>query len=291
MRKIIGRCAVVAAMAIAVTGCQDTAGGKATRENVRPSGAASASASPSGALRAVQAAWTATKKADSARVRLTMTTNGMLGTGRMEMHGVQGWADVPTLDVTMRTSGSLKAKSTTMDLPDEQRIIMVGTRQYFDLGPELAKKMSGKRWVLLPAKQASGQAGVSGLGNDPAVQLAVLLQSKNVKHLGRETVDGTATEHYKGMVSMEEMAAVSPKAAAMSPEERKRLLEAARAARIEGYDTDVWLNASGYPVRMKVLIATPVGALTLDAHYSDFGKPAPVTEPMPGEVFDPTAQG
>ncbi|MEV8536402.1 hypothetical protein [Streptomyces sp. NPDC051211] len=291
--RVCAAVVAVVAVALGATACQGGEDGKAAGQSVRPSASATGTVAPSGTVQAVQAAWKQTEKAHSAKVRMTITTDGPLGAGRVEMSGVQGWGDVPAMDVTMRTTGSLKAESAAVKMPEDQRVIMLGTRQYLDIGPELANRTGGKRWMRMPDRTASSAQGAggapTGMSSDPAEQLGVLLHSPSVRHLGTETVDGTVAEHYKGLITFEEMAAVSPKAAAMPPERRQRTLDAARNARIKGYDTDVWLDRNGYPVRMKVVMDSPFGAVTLDGHYSGFGTPITISEPDAEDVFDPEA--
>ncbi|MFG2295194.1 hypothetical protein [Streptomyces sp. NPDC048603] len=294
VRSGVRAAAMAAVVALTATACQGGEGGGAAGDTaVRASASASGDTAPSGAAaQALQAAWQKTGKAYSAKVRMTITLGGDSGGGTVEMAGVQGWGDVPAMDVTMRFTGAMKPKSTSVRIPESQRMILLGTKRYADVGPELAERTGGKRWMRMhaPASAAPGPDGTpTGMSNDPAEQLGVLLHSPNLKHLGTEQVDGTATEHYKGLVTLEEMAAVSPRAAAMPAEQRQRVIAASRAVGITGYDMDVWLGGHGYPVRMKVIMDSPAGTFTIDGHYSDFGAPLTISEPDAEDVFDPAS--
>ncbi|MFF2792088.1 hypothetical protein ACFVT6_35940 [Streptomyces sp. NPDC058049] len=243
---------------------------------------------------ALAAAYKKTSAAKSAKFRMTMSMPASLGAGgTVEMTGVQGW-DPQVMDVTMK--GAPAPGSGT----DSMRVVMSNNVMFMEVpkGSPMTGSMEGKRWMKLDlnaAAQAAGDAealkklsGMNGMdqNQDPAKQLALLLSSPNVKHLGAEKVEGADAEHYKGTLSFEEMLAADESAKVLSDAERTQLIEATKKAGIKGYDMDVWLNKDGYPVHMKVGIGTPQGALNMDASYSDYGSEATVRTPPENETFD-----
>ncbi|MFB7261852.1 hypothetical protein ACFCXH_06765 [Streptomyces nojiriensis] len=243
---------------------------------------------------ALTAAYKKTSAAKSAKFRMTMSMPGSLGAGgTVEMTGVQGW-DPQIMDVTVK--GALAPGAGA----DSMRMVMSNNVMFMEVPKDspMTGGLEGKRWMKLDlnaAAQASGDAEalkkLSGMGSmdqnqDPAKQLALLLSSPNVKHLGAEKVEGADAEHYKGTLTFEEMLAADGSAKALSDAERAKLVEATKKAGIKGYDMDAWVDKDGYPVRMKVGIGTPQGTLNTDASYSDYGSAATVRTPPENETFD-----
>ncbi|MFJ3518284.1 hypothetical protein [Streptomyces sp. NPDC090131] len=294
-RKTIGAALAAVLLVGGATACENggkDGGGKAA--------APEASAQPErpvaggSATEALTAAYKKTSAAKSAKIRMTMSMPASAGAGgTVEMTGTQGW-DPQVMDITVKGAPTLGAGSESM------RMIMANNVMFMEVPKDspMADGLDGKRWMKLDitaAAQASGDAEamkkLSGMnamdGNqDPAKQLALLLSSPNVKHLGAEKVEGTDAEHYKGTLSFEEMLAANEPSKVLSEAERAALVEATKKAGIKGYDMDVWVNKDGYPVRMKVAIGTPQGTMNMDAHYSDYGSATTVATPPESETFD-----
>ncbi|WP_405439112.1 hypothetical protein OG373_17065 [Streptomyces avidinii] len=294
-KKTVGAALAAVLLVGGATACEngkkEDSGRAATGASAQPSKPAAGGS----ATEALAAAYKKTSAAKSAKVRMTMSMPASLGGGggTMEMTGTQGW-DPQVMDITMKGTLTPGAGAESM------RMIMSNNVMYMEVpkGSPMSEGLDGKRWMKLDvtaAAEASGDAEalkkLSGMGSmdrnqDPAKQLALLLSSPNVKHLGAEKVEGVDAEHYKGTVSFEEMLAVNESAKVLSEAERTKLVEATKKAGIKGYDMDVWLNKDGYPVHMKVGIGTPQGALNMDAYYSDYGSAATVRTPPENETFD-----
>ncbi|MBX9396263.1 hypothetical protein K4749_22370 [Streptomyces sp. TRM72054] len=251
----------------------------------------------SGSERTVQqvltAAYEKTAEAKSAKVEMTMSMpDAMDGGGEATMTGVMGW-DPTVMDVTMK--GSMLA--TEPGAPEQVRMIWRDNVMYMDMGAESAKDMDGKRWMkldLAAAAKASGDEAVakqmtSGLENmnqNPAEQLALLLESPNLKHVGSEKIDGVETEHYKGTLTVKEVLETNEGLDLLKPKEREQLLENIEKSGIKGYDTEVWVNEDDLPVRMDVGMKTPQGNVDMSMKFSDYGAKAEVEVPPAGETFD-----
>ncbi|MFC9815794.1 hypothetical protein ACFVJM_27415 [Streptomyces virginiae] len=298
-KKTVGAALAAVLLVGGATACES---GK--KDDAGKAAAPAASAQPSSpaaggnATEALTAAYKKTSAAKSAKVRMTMSMPASLGAGAagggtIEMTGVQGW-DPTVMDITMK-GGALSGAGA-----ESMRMIMANDVMFMEMPADspLSAGTEGKRWMkldLAAAAQASGDAEamkkLSGMGGmnqsqDPAKQLALLLASPNVKHVGAEKVEGTDAEHYKGTLSFEEMLAANQKAEALTAEERAKLVDAMKKAGIKGYDMDVWVNKDGYPVHMKVAMGMPQGAVNVDAHYSDYGSAATVQAPPASETFD-----
>ncbi|MCX5385026.1 hypothetical protein [Streptomyces sp. NBC_00083] len=286
--------AAVAVLVAGAAGCQS--GGDAKKADGAP-GKAAQQSSPKDARTALQAAYKKTSAAKSARVTMKMSVPaGAKGTagdagGDIEMSGVQSW-DPAAMDMTM--SGSAFAQAGE-DAPDKIRMIQLDNVMYMDMGSALSKEMQGKRWMKmdLGALADAGGAGASAPSltsgaekQDPAQQLAILTDSPNVKHLGTEQIDGVQAEHYKGTLTIDEMAASNQALDGMSAQDRKKLLDTAKQAGIKGYDTELWINKDGYPVQMNLGITMPEGKTSISAHYSDYGTKVAVAAPPAAQTID-----
>jgi hypothetical protein len=260
-----------------VAGCQDGDGARK---------AAEAPSKPQlqtheAVTKVIQAAYRKTSDAKSAKVRMTVTMPAAMdGGGTMEMTGVQGW-NPGVMDITMK--GSLMAAGDP-DAPEQMRMIVLGDAMYMDMGAEKAAEMDGKRWMKLD--QSKG-GGLGQMNQDPAQQLALLLESPNLKHVGAEKVNGVETQHYKGTLSFEQMLdANKAKSATLSKKEREKLIANVEKIGMKGYDTDVWVDAAGYPVRMVVDMTTAVGTVQIKGDYTDYGPKATVQAPPAKDTYD-----
>ncbi|MFD4117111.1 hypothetical protein ACFWSJ_27140 [Streptomyces niveus] len=242
------------------------------------------------------AAYEKTAAAKSAKVSMTMSMPqgmaGAAGGGDMEMSGVMGW-DPMMMDLTV-TGSMMQAEP---DAPDEIRMLWVKNAMYMDMGAEAAKDMDGKRWMkldLAAAAEASGDpavtkeltGGMENMNQDPAQQLALLLDSPNVKHVGSEKIDGVEARHYKGTLTVDEMLESNEGLDVLSAKERKDLLAGIEKSGIKGYDTEVWVNEDDYPVKMIVGMDTPQGEVKISANYSDYGAKASVQTPPAADTVD-----
>ncbi|GGY31528.1 hypothetical protein AB0M94_26830 [Streptomyces xanthochromogenes] len=288
--------AAVGVLVAATAGCQSDGDSKKAAE--APKKAAQQS-SPKDARTALQAAYKKTSAAKSAKVTLKMSmpagATGAAGAGAaggdLVMSGVQSW-DPAAMDMTM--SGSAFAQA-GKDAPDKIRMVQLDNVMYMDMGTTVSQHMDGKHWMKMDlgalASAAGGGASSQSLTGgaekqDPAQQLAILTDSPSLKHLGSEQIDGAPAEHYKGTLTVDEMAASNQALDGMSAQDRKKLLDSAKQSGIKGYDTELWINKDGYPVQMNVGITTPQGRIGMNAHYSDYGTKVAVTAPPASETFD-----
>jgi len=245
------------------------------------------------ATQVLTAAYEKTAEAKSAKVSMVMTMpESMDGGGEMTMSGVMGW-DPAVMDLTMEGP----ALATEPDAPEQIRMIMRDNVMYMDMGAKAAKDMEGKRWMKLDmqaAAEASGDeeiakqmtSGMENMNQDPAQQLALLLDSPNLKHLGSEKIDGVEAEHYKGTLTVKEMMDSNDSLDVLDAKEREELLDAVEKSGIEGYDTEVWVNEDDLPVRMDVGIDSPEGAIEMSMSLSDYGAKAEVEVPPAADTFD-----
>ncbi|MGW7356760.1 hypothetical protein ACWGI0_08945 [Streptomyces sp. NPDC054802] len=271
-----------------VSGCQS-----AERKAVEAPSAKPPTQSRTAVTQTLTAAYEKTAAAKSAKVRMTLSMPAAAGGGgSMEITGTVGW-DPAAMDVTIKGDAFPAAAP---DSPEQIRMVMLDEVMYMDMGAKAPIDMDGKRWMKMDlgamAAMAGDEAqepltgGLDELNQDPAQQLALLLQSPNLKHIGPQQIDGVDTQHYKGSLTVAEMLEANKSFGVLTPEERKELLAGIEKSGIEGYDTEVWVNEDGYPVRMDVGIDSPVGTVEMVANYSDYGVKSEVKAPPASETFD-----
>ncbi|MEU7467133.1 hypothetical protein AB0A94_00980 [Streptomyces sp. NPDC044984] len=288
--KRAGVCLTAVAVVVGVAGCQDgDGGGKKAADS-----AGSEVQTQNEMTEVLQAAFKNTSEAKSSKVRMTMTMPAAVdGGGTMEFSGVQGW-DPAVMDVTMKGSALTAGDP---DAPERVRMIMLDNVMYMDVGAKQAAEMDGKRWMKMDfaaIAEASGDAeiqkqmtsGLENMNQDPAKQLALLLESPSLKHVGPEKVDGVQTQRYKGTLSFEEMVDANASFDMLSEEEREELLANVEKTGLKGYDTEVWVNEDNYPVKMVVGMKMPQGTMNMTANYSDYGAKAEVEAPSAKDTFD-----
>ncbi|MFE8952586.1 MULTISPECIES: hypothetical protein [Streptomyces] len=287
--KRAGVCLTAAAVVVGLAGCQDgdDGGGK-------KAGASAEGQTREEAAEVLQAAFKKTSEAKSSKIRMTIQTSGTAAeSGTMEMSGVQGW-DPAVMDVTMKGSGFAAAGPGT---PEQMRMIMLDGVMYVDMGAEQAAEMDGKRWMKMDFKalaDASGDpevqkqmtGGLENMNQDPAQQLALLLESSSLKHVGPEKVDGVEAQHYKGTLSFEEMVDANTSFDLLSKDERDELVATAEKSGMKGYDTEIWVNEDDLPVKMVVGMTMAQGTMKMTSHFSDYGAKAEVEAPPAGETLD-----
>ncbi|MFF8830658.1 hypothetical protein [Streptomyces sp. NPDC015131] len=286
--------AVAITVLVGVVGCQgeETSGKKAA--------GAPETQSRDAVTKVVQAAYKKTAEAKTAKVRMSMTMAGVPGeSGTMEMSGVMGW-DPMLMDMTMKMPPEMAGGSgagSGSEMPEQIRMKWLGDAMYMDLGTKAAAEMDGKRWMkmdLAAMAKASGDPqiqkqmtrGMEDMNQSPAQQLALLLESPNLKHVGPEKIDGVQTQHYKGTLSVKDVVASNSSLGVLSEKERKELVAAIEKSGVKGYDTEVWVDEDGYPAKMDLGMAMPQGQVKIVAHYSDYGVKADVTAPPASETFD-----
>ena len=291
MRRAGVTVAAVALLAGAV-GCEN--GDSSAKESAKDSGKATETAQRT-PEQAVDAAFRKTSDAKSAKVTMTVSApTGSGAGGDMEMSGVMGW-DPTIMDMTV--SGSMFGVMGA-DTPEKLRMLWVDDVMYMDMGEAAAAEAGGKRWMKLDiaaAAEASGDekavkavtAGLEQMNQDPSQQLAMLLDSPDLEHVGPDKVEGEAAEHYKGRITLDEMTEKnSGMLDSLTPKEREQLVENMKKAGIKGYDTEVWVNEDDYPVKMAVGIESREGLTKVASRYSDYGAAAKVKAPPAGETLD-----
>ncbi|HZG04628.1 MAG TPA: hypothetical protein VE546_13835 [Streptomyces sp.] len=278
-KAALGATALTAA--VALSGCSGGGSDKAAGER---------NAEPRSIVQALRAVAKKTDEARTAKVEMTMSMPGAAG-GEMKMSGVTGW-NPTVMDVT--ATGSALAQDGG---PGEMRMLWVDNVMYMQVDEESAESFGGKPWLKMDLQamaEKSGDenlvksmtGGLQDMNQDPAQQMGLLLDSPNIKRVGKETIDGVATEHYSGTLTMKEALEANSSTDFLTEEERKELLDGMEKSGVKGFDIEVWVDERDYPAKIDMTMDSPEGTMTISQRYSDYGTPVSVKAPPAGETTD-----
>ncbi|MFH8350350.1 hypothetical protein [Streptomyces sp. NPDC018045] len=299
MQKHIARRAGVTLTAVAVvaglTSCQDGGDNKTKAAQGAEQNAEQGSGKNT-PVQALTAAYEKTAAAKSAKVSMTMSVPAAVkGGGETRISGVMGWNPL-VMDVTVSES---KPGAAAADA-EKNHMIWADDVIYMDLQAGMGQQVDGlgdKKWAKIDLKAAAAEsgngklaqqmtAGLQDMNQDPAQQLAMLLNSRDLKDLGSAEVNGQKAEHYRGSLTVQEALKGRKTMELFTPEEREKLLANMGKVGIKGYDYDVWVNGEAYPVKMDLRMKTPQGTMNISSNYSDYGTKASVKAPPAQETAD-----
>ncbi|MEU8543414.1 hypothetical protein AB0C52_26070 [Streptomyces sp. NPDC048717] len=289
--KRAGVALTAAAVVTGLAGCED-----GDAKSAGQSAGKAVGKSANDVTAAITAAFEKTSKAKAAKFTMTMEMSGTGATdGTTTMSGVQGW-DPTVMDVTMEGGMLAGARAGADGVPGKIRMIMRDNVMYTEMGADMAKKFDGKSWMKMDFDALAKESGdpslkamtanMSGSNQDPAQQLAILLQARGIKHIGPEKIKGTDTEHYKGTVSVDDMMKADKNLGAVPEKDREAIVETMKTAGLKSYDTELWVDKDGYPAKMVVGMKMARGSVKVTAFYSDYGTKAEVTPPPAGKTLD-----
>jgi hypothetical protein len=164
--------------------------------------------------------------------------------------------------------------------------VLAGNTLYLKI-PALAK-MAGKPWVSFSLDRLGQATGIDvkamedqGHQADPALNAKMLTASKDVHSVGKETVDGVSTTHYKGSI------ALSEGLNKLSADERTQARKVFGQAGLDKLNFNTWIDGQRLP--RKMTLATPPGAkvrFTTVMDYTGFNTPVSITAPPQSQVAD-----
>lgn len=148
------------------------------------------------------------------------------------------------------------------------------------LDPKAAAAVSGR------GELNKRMTGGLDKNHDPAEQVALLLQSPSLKHVGAEKVDGVRADHDKGTLTVDALMDAGKAGDVLSAKERKAWFDGVEQAGIKGYDMEIRVNRDHYTVKMTLGMKTPEGTLRMSASYSDYGTGVSVQAPPAKDTVD-----
>lgn len=277
MRKRIGLIAggvavALAAVAGCTTGSANTGGAASGGNSGSGNGGGAVELSPAAFVKAALA-----KASNDKTVHVTGTLTSAGNTGTLSAD--ESFGDPVELSMTLDAAGSTISE------------ILLGDKLYAKI-PQLSAMLGGKSWVLfdlgsLGALGSTFQSLINSAKNmDPAQQLQPLLASGDLHKVGTETVDGVQAEHYAGTVDPATAFDSTEAAKNLTPAQIAQLKSLLKAGGVTSETIDLWVPADGLPVRIEVGSSTSAGAVKVDMHLSDWGKPVSITAPPASQVGD-----
>jgi hypothetical protein len=255
------RLAALAALLVLAAGCGG--GGKSSEDRGQPAGNPIARAAAN------------TSRAGSVKVDFEISGKGINGGGR----GVfdTGAAGSGRLAMTVESGG----QSTAVDTVIDRTVLYIRTAVFQQALP------AGKEWVRLDLAQFAKQQGLN-LGSlvdsnpNPNGALAYLRGSTGkVEDLGKETVKGVETTHYRATIDLEQSAR---RARGATKQSLRRVIDVAGVKKLP---VDAWVGEDGYV--HKVIYRQHSGknqSAKITMELYDFGSPVTITPPPATTVVD-----
>ncbi|MEV3924435.1 LppX_LprAFG lipoprotein [Actinomadura coerulea] len=224
-----------------------------------------------------------TGKIDSFQADLTMKSTGS-STGDVSMNGTMQYRTKPDLAYSMNFGQMTVAGKPMSGM--EQRL--VGRTMYMKM-PMLSQLGGGsKPWIKISLDELGAKSGMNidellqqSRQMDPVQNTKMLTASKDVREVGKETVDGVETTHYTGTYRMEDAVAK------LSPETQEAYRKSLGTTGLQAMHFDLWVDGQQLPRQMTMKSTESTqGDMTMTMKYRDFGKPVQVTEPPAGQVTD-----
>ncbi|MEU9041999.1 MULTISPECIES: hypothetical protein [unclassified Kitasatospora] len=282
---------VLAAVALTATACNDSNGDGRNAAPAAPTTAGAQAAAPSSAASS-EAASKPTKvtpavyleqvtqktgAAKSAKIDEVITVGAVTIKGK----GAVGWSDGLEADLTMDLSGSPMAKVLEpVTGGPSVRYLYTKDAMYMRLGGQMVQSGGGPHWVRFDKADMAKATGGSTdqLQNaDPVQGVRTLIASGKVAEVGPETVNGKATTHYSGTLSVADMAKASGQG--VTADQLDQIKQKLTGAGITSDQVDVWVDADQLVVKRTERSETKAGPLNVSVTYSDYGTPVIASEP------------
>ncbi|MGC0401259.1 hypothetical protein RKD27_003903 [Streptomyces sp. SAI-126] len=232
-------------------------------------------ASAPAALPALRTAERSTERAETARVSSTTVLGTQLS---LTADGVLSWRDGLSGALTIDYTGGSAAETMRGLGVTSMEARYLSDAYYARVGDTFAAKTGGKHWLRYAYDDLKTLGGGADLADQmrsttPDQSVRLLLDSDDVRELGRQTVDGQATTHYAGTVDVEDVT---------DTELQQRLQDAGVTAET----LDIWINEKNLLVKKVEMTSTANGRMTQTAHYSDYGVKVAVQKPPAADTED-----
>ncbi|MFI0511382.1 hypothetical protein ACH3Y9_15725 [Streptomyces sp. WSLK1-5] len=240
----------------------------------RPAKEAPTASAPA-SLPALRVAERATERARSARVSSTTVMGTQLS---LTADGVLAWNDGLSGSLTITYTGGTTAETMRGLGVTSMQARYLSDAYYARMGDTFAARTGGKHWLRYAYDDLKALGGGAELADQmrsttPGQSVRLLLDSDDVRTLGRETVHGRGTTHYAGTVDVGDVT---------DAELRERLQE----ADVTAETVDIWINDQDLLVKKVERTSTANGTVTQTAHYGDYGVKVAVREPPAADTED-----
>jgi hypothetical protein len=261
------RAAVLTGLAVCTTACTSSGSPDGPREtHTAPAPAP---------LPALRVAERSTERADTARVRSGTVMGSQLS---LTADGVLAWRDGLSGALTIAYTGGSAAETMRGLGVTSMEARYLSDAYYARMGDVFAAKAGGKHWLKYAYDDLKTLGGGADLADQmrsttPNQSVRLLLDSKDVREVGEERVDGQTTTHYSGTVRVEDVT---------DTELQQRL----QAADVTAETVDIWINEKNLLVKKVEKTSAASGRVTQTAHYSDYGVKVAVRKPPAADTTD-----
>lgn len=276
IRRFVTGVALATGLALSLTGCLGGAGEKVGEagENLR--------------LTAAQVLGKAAEKTgqlDTFAADMSMKMTGA-GQGAVSFTGQMQYQVKPDLAYAMKFDDMSVGGQTMAGM--EQRL--VGRTMYMKMPsmPQLGGGNAAKPWLKISLDELGRQSGLNidqllqqSQQMDPVQNTKMLTASKDVREVGKETVDGVETTHYTGTYRVEDAVAQLP------ADQQDAIRKTYGQLGMDDMKFDLWVDDQQLPRKMAMKSQqTASGVLDMTITYRDFGKPVNIAEPPASQVTD-----
>lgn len=222
----------------------------------------------------IVAAATKSTKAGSVEADFKISGAGVKGSGSGVFNTGPSRSGQLTMKVTVR------GMEVPLDTVISGNVLYMRSSVFSQLGLP-----ANKQWVKVDLAQLAQQRGIdlSSLANTsptPTSALSYLRGSGKVREVGKESVEGAETTHYKVVVDLEKAVARSD---AATRESLRRVIKASGAKTLP---IDVWVDGKGYVRRVQYAQRASGQAVKVTMDLHDYGKPVTVKPPPSDTVID-----
>jgi len=203
-------------------------------------------------------------------------TNAPSATFKLEMHVT---AEGQSFDLTMDgvQEPAAHRSSITEQIPTPTgsitlNLVQEGQTLFLAVPAERRSKSRGKAWLSLDASSLQPQ-GLSD--TDPLANLQLLkAPNSDVKKIGRETIDGVETVHYRATIAGQEVLNRIPSLKAM-----------AGNTQLPNIPLDVWVDDGGHPRLVQERFSASGATVAVNLSFSNFGNAPQIAVPAASEAL------
>jgi hypothetical protein len=185
---------------------------------------------------------------------------------------------------------SMKITALDQGADGTAEIRLVDKALFISGGPAAAKEMDGKSWIkfdMAALGGAGGSLGAAGQADkNPAQESTFLTGSKDVKEVGKETVDGVKTTHYQGTVTLDQFRDSLKSQSKVTREQREKSLEQYEKMGVDKFTMDMWVGEGDITKQFRMRGAADKGPLDMTITFDDFNKPVSIAAPAAKDVAD-----
>ncbi|WUI00287.1 LppX_LprAFG lipoprotein [Spirillospora sp. NBC_00431] len=276
IRRFAVGTALATGLALSLTGCLGDAGNKVDEagKNLKLS-----------AVQVLGKAAEKTGQVNSFKADLSMQVSGS-GEGDVTATGQMQYRTKPDLAYSM----SFDQMSVGGRSMGSVEYVLVDRAIYMKMPmlSQLPGGSSAKPWVRFSLDELGRKSGVNfdqllrqSQQMDPVQNTKMLTASKDVREVGKETVNGVETTHYTGTYRLEDALAKLP------AESQEALRKSYATSGMQAMNFDLWVDDKQLPQKLSMKADQQTGgAMNITMTYRDYGKPVEVAAPPASETTD-----